>query len=107
MIGVTVVFDKRRFANLLKEAIGDRTTPKYADLTGVNRTYISKLLNEKLSSPPSPKIIKRLASDAYNNLLYEDLMDAAGYLDHQETIQRMGRINRNESRNSKINISQR
>ena len=84
-VEVTVVFDKDRFADFLKKAIGDRTTTDYADLTGVNRTYISKLLNKKLLSPPSPGIIKGLASNAYHNISYEDLMITAGYLPNTYT----------------------
>ena len=79
------MFDKDSFADLLSKAIGDRTTTDYADLTGVNRTYISKLLNKKLLNPPSPSIIKGLASNAYHNISYEDLMMAAGYLPNTYT----------------------
>lgn len=73
------MFDKDKFAELLKKAIGDRTTTDYADQTGVNRTYISKLLNKKLSNAPGPDIIKKLSSRAYYNISYESLMVAAGH----------------------------
>ncbi|MHB1126521.1 MAG: hypothetical protein ACYC2T_06120 [Bacillota bacterium] len=74
------MFNETRFADLLHKAIGERTTTQYADLTGVNRTYISKLLNKKLNSPPSPEIIKRLASMAFNEITYEEFMAAAGHI---------------------------
>lgn len=74
------MFDRTAFAVLLKKAMGDRTATQYSDETGVNRTYISKLLNEKLPSPPSPEIIKRLSEKAYNGVTYEKFMIAAGHL---------------------------
>jgi len=80
LVGVKIVFDKDKFADLLKKAIGDRTATVYADLVDVNRTYISKLLNKKLPNPPGPEIIKKLASKAYHNITYEDFMVAAGWL---------------------------
>lgn len=73
------MFDKKEFSKLLKKAIGNRTTTEYADESGVNRTYISKLLNKKLNNPPSPEILKRLAEVAHNGVTYEDFMIAAGY----------------------------
>lgn len=73
------MFDKKEFSKLLKKAIGNRTTTEYANESGVNRTYISKLLNKKLDNPPSPEILKRLAEVAHNGVTYEDFMIAAGY----------------------------
>ncbi|OPY63641.1 MAG: LexA repressor [Pelotomaculum sp. PtaU1.Bin065] len=74
------MFNKDKFAKLLKEAIGDRTTTVYADIVDVNRTYISKILNKKLLNPPGPEVIKKLASKAYHHITYEDFMVAAGWL---------------------------
>ena len=78
------MFNKSKFAELLKKAIGERTTTNYADITGVNRTYISKLLNEKLDSPPGPEIIKKLASVTHGGVTYEDFMTAAGFIEKEE-----------------------
>lgn len=78
------MFDKKKFKILLEKALGDRSKTEYANASGVNRTYISKLLNEKLDNPPTPDIIKRLSNVAHNGITYEQLMKAAGYLD--ETI---------------------
>jgi transcriptional regulator with XRE-family HTH domain len=77
---VVIVFNKEQFADLILKAIGERTATQYADLSGVNRTYISKILNLKLNNPPSPDIIKRLSSVAHGNITYEELMIAADYL---------------------------
>lgn len=93
------MFDLDKFAELLKKAIGDRTSVDYADLVDVNRTYISKLMNKKLSNPPSPDIIKRLASKAYHNITYQDLMIAAGYSEEQKKIDLLDAL---EDQNTKI-----
>lgn len=74
------MFDKLRFKKTLEDALGDRKTTEYAEESGVNRTYLSKYLNLRLDSPPGPEIIKRLAEKAHNNVTYEDLMSAAGFL---------------------------
>lgn len=74
------MFDKITFRKLLEKSIGDRTKEQYAKDSGVNRTYISKYMNEKLDEPPTPDVIKRLASAAHNSVTYEELMSAAGHL---------------------------
>lgn len=75
------MFNKTNFRIILEKALGNRTKMQYSDESGVNRTYISKYLNEKLDNPPNPDIIKKLAEVAQNNVTYEDLMIAAGYLE--------------------------
>ncbi len=77
---IATVFDKLRFKKILEEALADRKITEYAEESGVNRTYLSKYLNLRLDSPPSPEIIKRLAEKAHNNVTYEDLMSVAGFL---------------------------
>lgn len=74
------MFDKKRFKELLQKAIGDRNNSEYEKISGVNRTYISKYLNERLDNPPTPDVIKRMASAAQNNVTYEDFMKAAGHI---------------------------
>lgn len=74
------MFNKDEFKNLLIKAQGKRTITEYADESGVNRTYLSKYINNKLENPPSPGIIKRLSSKAHNGVTYEELMIAAGHL---------------------------
>lgn len=73
-------FNKKAFSLLLEEAIGDRSIAEFSRQSGVNRTYVSKLLNKNLNNPPSPEILKKLANSAYNNITYINLMQAAGYI---------------------------
>lgn len=74
------MFDKVRFRDLLKFAMGEDSVTDFAKKSKVNRTYLSKLLNLKLDSPPSPKIIDKIASKAKNYVSYEALMVEAGYI---------------------------
>ena len=75
------MFNKDKFKELIEKAQGNRTQREYAKESDVNRTYISKAVNKKLNSPPNPEILKNLADSAQNNVTYEDLMNAAGYLE--------------------------
>jgi transcriptional regulator with XRE-family HTH domain len=79
-----IMFDKEKFKELLIKATGERTQEEFAELCGVNRTYISKYLNMRLDNPPSPNILKRIALNAWNDVTYEQLMDAAGHIDKSE-----------------------
>ena len=73
-------FDKNSFALLLKTAMGSRSINKYAGDSGVTSAHISRLLREKIDTPPNPDTIKKLAEAASNNVSYEELMVAAGHI---------------------------
>lgn len=73
-------FDKSRFAHLLKMAQGSRSINKYASDSGVTAAHISRLLREKIDTPPNPDTIKKLAEAAGNNVTYDELMVAAGHI---------------------------
>jgi hypothetical protein len=73
------LFYKEQFANLLKQAKGNRSINKYGQDSGVDPGYISRLSRQLIESPPSVAIIKKLAEKAHNEITYESLMQAAGY----------------------------
>jgi transcriptional regulator with XRE-family HTH domain len=73
-------FDKNDFARLLKTAKGNRSINKYAGDSGVTSAHISRLLREKIDTPPNPDTIKKLAEAAGSNVTYEELMVAAGHI---------------------------
>ncbi|QEK12712.1 hypothetical protein FQB35_10420 [Crassaminicella thermophila] len=74
-------FDKKKLSELLIIAKGDRSLNQYALKANVDSGYLSRLINMKRSSPPSPDILDRLANAAHNNVSYKDLMIAAGYIE--------------------------
>ena len=72
-------FNKERFAELLGKAKGDRSLNQFALHADVSSAHVSRLMRQKLSTPPSPETIKKLASKAHNGVTYELLMEAAGH----------------------------
>lgn len=78
------MFDKKKFKSLIEKAMGTRKISQFSSDSGVNRTYISKYINERLNSPPAPDVLKRLSDSAQNNVSYEELMSAAGYINSKK-----------------------
>lgn len=74
-------FNKTEFATLLDKAKGDRSINQYANETGVSAAHISRFLREMIDAPPTPETISKLATKAYNEVTYRDLMAAAGHID--------------------------
>lgn len=77
------MFDIAGFRELILKAKGDMTSVEFAKKSGVNRTYISKFINEKKSKPPSPDVIKRIAESSQERVDYLDLLKAAGYFEEK------------------------
>lgn len=78
-------FDKKRFSELLKNTIGsNRTITEFSGECNLARPYISKFINCKLDTPPSPEAISKMASVARNNITECDLLVAAGYTTYEE-----------------------
>jgi SOS-response transcriptional repressor LexA len=74
------MFNKDTFSTLLKTAIGsNRTITEFSNECNLARPYISKFINCKLDTPPSPEAISKIASAARNNISECDLLVAAGY----------------------------
>lgn len=76
------MFDKKKFSKIIK-SINDSYTTQYefADKANVNRTYLSQAINCKLSTPPTPKILKKIADASKGITTYNELMSVCGYLD--------------------------
>lgn len=72
-------FDKEKFAELLKKAMGSRSINQYWLHSEVSATYISKLLRKLVNHPPGPDVIRKLADTAHNGVTYQDFMEAAGH----------------------------
>lgn len=79
-------FDKQCFADLLKQAKGERSINRYGADSGVDPAYISRLLRCMVNNSPSAAIIKKLADSAANEISVNKLMVAAGYLDPDSSI---------------------
>lgn len=71
-------FEKEKYAEVLKRAIGDRTIAAFVKEADSSAGYISKYLNLKCDVAPTIATIKKIAS-ATKMVSYEELLQAAGY----------------------------
>ncbi len=86
------MFDKIKFAKILSNINNTyNTMTEFAEKTGVNRTYLSQYINLKLDSPPSPKILMKIANSSNKATNYEELMLACGYLEKDMEIDEMSK----------------
>lgn len=72
-------FNKAEYTRLLKQALGNQSQVEFARKSNLSAAYLSKALNGRLTKPPIPSTLKKIATHAANNITYERLMDAAGY----------------------------
>lgn len=80
------MFDKKRFSEILKEIYNRYDNQRaFANAAGVNRAYLSRYMNMKISNPPSPKILKNIADGSKGITSYEELMQICGYFNYEET----------------------
>lgn len=78
-------FDIKAFANILKTLCNCyESATEFAKLTGVDRTYLTKYVNEKLKRPPSPKILRKIADNSGGLFTYLELMYICGYFTKDE-----------------------
>jgi SOS regulatory protein LexA len=73
-------YDKEKFGELLKKAIGKRSMNKYAEAAGVSNAHVSRLIRGILDKAPEAETIRKLADAAHNEVSYDELMEAAGHL---------------------------
>lgn len=76
-------FYKHKFSELLLKAKGERSINHYALHCGVSAAHISRLLRELIDTPPNPETIRKFADKAHNSVTYEQLMEAAGYIESE------------------------
>ncbi|NIK67894.1 S24 family peptidase [Paenibacillus sp. BK720] len=82
-------FNKEKFAELLKQAIGNRSLNRYAEAAGVSNAHVSRLMRCKLEKAPEAETIKKLAEAAQNEVTYEDFMEAAGHFTEDILVKRL------------------
>ena len=75
--------DNGKLVELLELAKGeDRSLNTFAQHANVSAGNLSRVFN---GQKPSPQLLKKIASRAYNGVTYEQLMEAAGYLSNAES----------------------
>ncbi|MGI6716200.1 MAG: hypothetical protein ACOX3X_03255 [Eubacteriales bacterium] len=73
-------FSKKIFAILLERAKGPRSWRQFAFDCGISYVQMRKLAQAEQENPPRPKLIKKIADNAFNEVDLEDLMFAAGMI---------------------------
>lgn len=77
-------FVKSSFAALLSKAIGTQTQKKFASDCGLSSEHLSRMLNQKILSPPSLNTLKKIAIHAQNQVQLNDLLFVCGYDKNQD-----------------------
>lgn len=74
------MFNIQKFSEILQK-ISDSygSISEFAEKSEVNRTYISKYINMKLDSPPTPKILEKIAENSKGITNYVELMVICDY----------------------------
>lgn len=102
------MFDKKKFAEILIK-INETydTMTEFAEKSKVNRTYLSQYINQKLDTPPSPKVLMKIANHSNKITSYEELMLVCGYLKKSmsidENIKKLFNKNISSLKNLKLN----
>ena len=69
-----------KLITLIAQARGDRALNQFALNCNVNADDLSRISNGKFIKPPAPDFLRKISEHAQNNVTYESLMEAAGYL---------------------------
>lgn len=71
-------FNKERFAEMLKEAIGTRSISQFGKDASLSFSYLSKYMNKREEKTPTIQTIKKIAIASYGPD-FKMLLEAAGY----------------------------
>lgn len=71
-------WNKKIFSILLDRAKGDRSLRQFAFDSDISYVQMRKLVYMTQENPPRPKLIKKIANAAWNEVDLEDLLYAAG-----------------------------
>ena len=71
-------WNKKIFSLLLEKAKGDRSWRQFAFDSDISYVQMRKLSGMTQENPPRPKLIKKIALAAWNDIDLEDLLYAAG-----------------------------
>lgn len=72
-------FDAQKLVELLTRAQGNRTRSQFAEDCGMSIGHLSRCFHKKLTKPPLPSTLGKIAAVAQNGVTYDSLLDAAGY----------------------------
>ena len=75
-------YDVKRFQAFLQDAIGDRSQASFAEMCGISKEHLSRMLRREAPNRPSKVTLRKIADNsAAKHISYEDLLTACGYAD--------------------------
>ena len=75
------MFDKQKFSEILTQIVKQyNNISDFANISTLGRSYISKYINLKLNSPPSPKVLDKIANHSKGITNYNELMEVCGHI---------------------------
>ena len=81
------MFNKEKFSEILLNIVNQyESISDFANTSKVGRSYLSKYINGKISSPPSPKVLNKIARYSKNLITYEELMIICGHINNTASI---------------------
>lgn len=86
------VFNRTKFIDLLKKAMGNRTTYAFAKEIDVSKNNLGLILKGKAPNPPRISTIEKIASKATNGVTFDDLMMAAGLMPDEEETKKIAEL---------------
>ena len=99
------MFNQDKFANILKKINESYDTmTDFGKSASFDRTYISKYINKKLSNPPTPKILEKIAKASKGITTYSELMQICGYININEYDSEISIYARNNKIDRKVDI---
>lgn len=75
------MFEQEKFSKILNKIVDQYgSTVAMSNAAHVGRSYLSKYINKKIPSPPTPKILEKIAEASMGLTNYDELMQVCGYL---------------------------
>lgn len=76
------MFHKEKFGTIINMIVlkhYNNNKAEFARTINYDRTYVSKWINNHLSSPPTPKVLEKIANASKGLTTYDELMEVCGY----------------------------
>jgi len=73
-----MAFDKHKWAEVIKQCIGDRSMNEFARISGVNKASISYFVNEKQDKKPTYETVEKICN-ASPLVPEKEIFEAAGH----------------------------
>lgn len=78
------MFDQQKFSEILENIISNYDSLRdFSNISGFNRTSVSKYVRRELSNPPSPEILKKISDNSKGLTTYMELMIICGYITNE------------------------